>query len=311
MRMARGTIAAALALTCAAPPDDRAEARPAAVPASSGGGGGGASALAGYDFAAAPAARWELPRRLREVSGLAATEDGRIFAHDDERGLIHELDPRDGVLVKSFALVDGGSGADGGEQRPLRGDFEGLVAAGGRFYLVTSDGVLYESGEGRADERVTARALRTGLGARCEIEGLGYEPDGRVLLLACKTAREGVRADAVTIFRWSLAAGALDAARPSLVVPVAELARAGGPPRAFSASGIERDPRTGNYILVAARQRALAEVTPSGTVVAALRLPAARHPQAEGIALTPDGTLLIADEGEESGAGTVAVYRRK
>ena len=178
---------------------------------------------------------------------------------------------------------------------------------------MTSDGIIHESAEGRDGEQVASRAHDTGLGARCEIEGLGYEPArGGILLLACKTARRGTPADAVTVFCWSLAGRALVAASPALHVPLAEIARAGGPSNAFSASGIERDPRTGNYVLVAARQRSLAEITPAGRLVAVTALPSRRHPQAEGIAFLPDGSLLLADEGEKGreAGGTVTVYRR-
>lgn len=275
------------------------------------------SALAAFDLAAEPAARWTMPRRLRELSGLATTGDGRLFAHDDERALIYEIDPARGTLVKTFALVSAGDpvapGAPGAPARPLRGDFEGLAVAAGRVYLVTSDGIVHESAEGRDGEQVTARALDTGLGARCEIEGLGFEPaGGGILLLACKAARRGTPADAVTVFCWSLASRALLTSSPALHVPLAEIARAGGPPNAFAASGIDRDPRTGNYVLVAARQRALAEITPAGRLVAALRLPARRHPQAEGLAFLPDGSLLLGDEGEKGreAGGTVTVYHR-
>jgi len=264
--------------------------------------GASAQALAGYDFAAEPAARWEMPKRLREISGLAVSDDGRVFAHDDERAIVYELDARQGTVVKAFALADAGG-------KTLHGDFEGLAITGGRFYLMTSDGVLYESAEGRADEHVAPTAYDTKLGARCELEGLGADPAAGVLLLACKTPREPALAGQLTVFRWSLATHALDRASPSIAVPLAEIARAGGPPHAFSASGIDRDPRTGNYVLAAARQHALAEITPAGRVVSATRLPAARHPQAEGLAFAPDGSLFVADEGEVR--GTVAVYRRK
>ena len=48
---------------------------------------------------------------------------------------------------------------------------------------------------------------------------------------------------------------------------------------------------------MAARQRAVAEITPGGTVLAVRRLTAGLHRQAEGISFTTNHTLVIADEG--------------
>src|SRR5205814_2130850 len=42
-------------------------------------------------LAAKPRTRWVLPPDLREISGLALTDDGRLLTHDDERARIVEL----------------------------------------------------------------------------------------------------------------------------------------------------------------------------------------------------------------------------
>ena len=57
-----------------------------------------------YDWTKAE--QWDLPKSLREVSGLAFTADGRLFAHDDERAIVYQLDYSDGAVVKRFALGD-------------------------------------------------------------------------------------------------------------------------------------------------------------------------------------------------------------
>ena len=48
---------------------------------------------------------------------------------------------------------------------------------------------------------------------------------------------------------------------------------------------------------MAARQRAVAEITPQGAVIAVKELKAGRHRQAEGITFASDNTMVIADEG--------------
>ena len=67
----------------------------------------------------------------------------------------------------------------------------------------------------------------------------------------------------------------------------------------FRPSGIELHPVSGNYFVVAARQRAIAEVTPAGTGPGRPAVRSAVASQIEGIAFAPDGALIVADEGRE------------
>ena len=53
---------------------------------------------------------------------------------------------------------------------------------------------------------------------------------------------------------------------------------------------------------------AAVELTRAGTVVASHKLDKDRHKQPEGLALTDDGTLFIADEGGK-GKAHLAIYR--
>lgn len=256
-----------------------------------------AVSLEDYTLEEANAVRWELPRRLREISGLAMTDDQRLLAHNDEVGVVFEIDYRDGSIVKEFQLAE--------TAIPVIGDFEGIAVADGRIYLVTSAGRLYESREGAAAESVRFRVHDTGVGLVCEVEGLAYDADGRELMLMCKDARSRALAGQVTMFRWSIDEERVRAESP-VVVPVSDFARRIGS-SGYRPSGIERHPMSGNHFVVAARQRAIAEVTPAGEVLAARRFAAAWHRQIEGIAFAADGALIIADEGGE-GRGILTVY---
>lgn len=256
--------------------------------------------LDGYDLAR-PARRLELPAALREVSGLAVTPDGRLLAHDDESAVVRELDASTGAIVRSIALV-----REGKRGKPLPGDFEGIAVAGGTLYLTTSDGILVEAPLPAAagDPQVTARATDTGLGSLCEIEGLAADPSDGSLLFACKKPLRKDLKPFVTLLRWSIARHA-----PSgqVRIPLTLLAGPLGED-GFRPSDVCRDAATGHLLIVASHQRALAEVTADGTVVAVRRL-VKGHPQAEGLALLPDGTLAVADEGGR-GAGLLTLYRK-
>ena len=58
----------------------------------------------------------------------------RLLAHDDEWGVVVEIGYRDGSVVKAFSLRAG--------RDPVADDFEGIAAAEGHIYLVTSFGTV-------------------------------------------------------------------------------------------------------------------------------------------------------------------------
>ena len=86
-----------------------------------------------YDFEDG-SGHFDLPGRLEEISGLAITPEGRLFGHDDERAVVHEIDAEGGEVGKRFTVGD----------PPLAGDFEGMaigprLADGDRSLLLLSD----------------------------------------------------------------------------------------------------------------------------------------------------------------------------
>ncbi|WP_238314696.1 hypothetical protein, partial [Methylobacterium crusticola] len=82
--------------------------------------------------------------------------DNRLLAHNDEKGIIYELDYQKGAIVKAFQLAD--------RVAPVAADFEGIATVDDRVYLVTSSGRLYECSEGAAGESVLFNVYTTGVG---------------------------------------------------------------------------------------------------------------------------------------------------
>lgn len=235
--------------------------------------------LAGFDF---DDRVWyvDLPGRLDEVSGLAFSPDGRLFAHDDERGRIHEIDPATGAVGKRFDMGDD----------LVRDDFEGIAVVGERFFLISSTGRLYETREGADRENVPYRMTDTGVGRSCEVEGLDYDPATDDLLIACKVTLPD-RGE-IVVHRLPIDP---DRPRPDpLRVPESRLSAVGLDPD-FDPSGIAVTP-TGSWLLLSGRNDALIEITPEGAVVHGVALRGGRHPQSEGIAIGPDHTLYVSDE---------------
>ena len=242
---------------------------------------------------AEPKAEWRLPARLAEVSALAMTNDQRLFAVDDERAIVYQIDYDDGRLVKAFAL--------GSE--PLREDFEGLAIIDRQFFLLTSDARLFMAAEGEDGERMPFTVSDTGLGDECEFEGLAADEDGDLLLL-CKNVRKGAAIDVVSVFRWRPAEQHTVGRVP---LPVKAIREALGK-RRFRPSGIALHPRREALVIVAARERALVEVAVSGELLNAVLLPGEkRHRQTEGIEFTARGDVILADEANQ-GPPQLTIY---
>jgi len=241
-----------------------------------------------------PIARWLLPPELAEISGLALTPDGRLFAHEDETAQITEIDYRRGTVIKHFFV---------GKQT-LHGDFEGITCAGDRFFLLSSNGTLYEFREGAEGERVDYTVRDTHLGKECEFEGVAYDSTANAIILACK--RVGVKQfkEMLVLYRYHLDNEGGETSE--LTVPYSE-AIGKNSWKQLRPTDITVDPSSGNYVLVAAQEKALVVLTPSGVVVLSRPL-GGRHPQSEGIAITRDHILIIGDESTNA-AATITLYR--
>src|SRR5437588_10874834 len=98
-------------------------------------------------------AKWIMPPQLREISGLALTSRGTVLTHDDNAGRISEIDPKTGILLKSWSLL--------GNQK---GDFEAITIAGSDIYLLKSNGKLFRFKEAADGQQVPFTVYDTGLG---------------------------------------------------------------------------------------------------------------------------------------------------
>lgn len=247
------------------------------------------SLLSRCHYRAQPDTVRSLPAELREISGLALSR-GVLLAHNDELGRIYSINPATGA-VGIFATFRG----------PVRDDFEGIAVLGDTVWLMTSTGRLYGVKASASSAPVPFVLHNTGLGKRCELEGLAADAQAGVLLLPCKLLPKN--SSGIVVYRWDVARGAL--AEPATVqIPPAALKKAGA--ARLRPSAIEVIPG-GGLLLLSASPPALLEFDAAGATRGYSRL-GARHAQPEGLAIAPNGDLYVSDEGG-NGPGSLSVYR--
>lgn len=258
-----------------------------------------------YDFANLQAEQKMLAPELVEASGLTFTRDGRLLCHNDEQGIIYEIDHRAGNIRQRFYL---------GKSSLYLDDLEGIAAKDDTIFMVNSSGKILRFLPGKNEEKISFETFETPLTLRNNVEGLAYDPATDCLLLACKD--EGgidlstpLPADQKAVYAFSLKTYKL-LPKPRFLISVSKITARTGQ-KDFGPSSIERDPRTGNFFVLAAKGKAIVEMDPNGNLLGVSSLPKSVHKKPEGLAIAPDRTVVICNEGggkKGKTGGRIVVY---
>jgi uncharacterized protein YjiK len=239
---------------------------------------------------------FNLPSMLSEASGLAVAGPESVFTHEDEHAIVYEVRLDDGRIPRAFALG----------KPTIEGDFEGIAAAQGRVFLITSDGLIYSAPPGKNGQRVAYRVYDSGVGKHCEIEGLSNAPELGRLLILCKRLRDQDARQRLEIYEWRIGSERAEDA-PWLSLPLDGLIAAHDFAE-WVPSALEWDPGSGHLLIVSGHNQLLLILDRHGKLVARRRFDPARHPKVEGIAIMPDRRLVLADEGSRTRSGRLASY---
>jgi len=251
------------------------------------------SELSHYDLASKNPLIIKLPKELLEISGITMTPDGKMFAQQDESGIIFQIDYKSGTIIKTFSL---GS-------PPIKKDFEDLVFVKDKFYMLESNGNIYEFGEGSNGESVEYKVYKNDLRKSSDTEGMSYDPETNSLLIALKgDAGKELEGDKA-IYSFSLDNMKMDES-PRIILPLQEIRKN------FNPSGIQKNIKIGTYFIITANGNEIAEIDKNGKILGRQKLPAPVHSQPEGIAFDKDNNLYISNEGK-SGNGSIVVYPYK
>lgn len=264
-----------------------------------------------YQFAA-PDIVMKLDKELEEISGLSISSDGKyLLAVQDEEGIIYYLDKQDGSIVRKIPFWNDG-------------DYEGIEMVGEDVFVIKSTGTVYWVREIHSDEPTTEK-FNYDLNKDNDVEGLGYDPIGHCLLLACKAHPED-RKDTRGIFSFRLSDNQLEqnAAYTITLSAVHDyLAKNPNIPRYkkvksffdedeldFSPSALAVHPKSGDLYLLSSKGKMIIVMNRSGEIVYIQKLQKEEHPQPEGLCFDQEGNLYISNEGQGE-KGTILVYQNR
>jgi hypothetical protein len=232
----------------------------------------------------------KLPKDLREVSGLAAIQNDQLLAVADEQALVFKIDMTAGTISRYLTFG-----------KPIaKGDFEGVAILNDAVYLVTSQGALWRQVTDGSTGQY--QIISTDAGERCEVEGLAAWHEKDSLLLLCKTVYRKNQKDTLVVLRWS------EKAPEAPTEPLIDRTYADMGIEKLHPSGLTFSADRQHLFIVAARQKAFLEVTLDGEVIRYGKLPkGAGHRQTEGVAITHNNKLYLADEGGK-GKGMLTEY---
>ena len=269
-----------------------------------------------YDFhydLTLPDAVMKMPSRLKEISGLGLSADGRyLIAVQDERGIIFFVEKTSGKLVKEISFQE-------------NGDYEGVEVVGTDVYVVKSTGTLYRI-QHPGEERQSVDKYNFFLGHENDVEGLAYDSSRNRLLLACKgEAGDGKEFSFKRgIYAFDLATSMLDSVPAYLISledvqayldtsptvrKLEKLLDTFSPEESefvFSPSGLAIHPLTGDFYLLSSVGKLLMVMSAEGEILHIEKLKKEVHAQPEGICFDADGTLYISNE---ASGGEGLIYR--
>ena len=240
--------------------------------------------------------KWPLPRVLEEVSAIAYLDNERVACVQDEVGdiFIYNLVSERIENRINFAKDD---------------DFEGLTMVKNKAYVLRSDGNIFRV------EDITVKnpkvvKFETGLSYKYDFEGLCYDQKNNRLLVAAKSYGPNNDDRFKPVFAFNLRANKIEkepAFKLNYDNPIFEGLDAAGDEKVFRTSEINIHPKTGQIYMLDGVIGKLLILDEKWNAQDLYIFNPDDFPQPEGIAFSPEGKMLISNEGEWDPANILEV----
>ena len=224
----------------------------------------------------APTENYKLPKELKEVSGLSYYKDDKLLCVQDEDAVAYVFDTQKKEVTENFGF--GGYG-----------DFEGIEYVNGEIYALESNGNLFRFEPSSNQIGLT----KTDLPKKTEVEGLGYDPKTKRLLIAVK---KGKGSSDKAVYSFDLLNKAVF---KDMSLNDEQLKGAGIDPETYEPSAIAVHPITGEWYILTSVGKRLLITSRKAKIIYSEPLDPEQFIQPEGICFAPNGDLFIASEGQK------------
>ncbi|MDR3716809.1 MAG: SdiA-regulated domain-containing protein [Puia sp.] len=248
---------------------------------------------------------WEMPDELTEISANVLVDSTHMACVQDNDGVIYIYNLKSKSVDKKISF--GGNG-----------DYEGLSLVGTIFYVLRSDGFLYEVATGNAQKPIV-KTYDLPLEIENYTEPMFYDHEHNRLLIGTKDKdltendRKGVYAFDLTTKKMNTHAVFMIGGQSiSQENSDDKKSRRNGKKRKKRAkddimpSEIAIHPQTGSLYVLSGPKSELLIADRSGQIQSTIQLDKKIFPQPEGMCFTPSGGLYISSEGGKKGRGVIA-----
>jgi Uncharacterized protein conserved in bacteria len=231
------------------------------------------------NFVNQPVVSISLDEELDEISALCVYKD-QLAAVQDEKGTIFLFN----LIEKSSKELI---------KFKERGDFEGLAFDGNNFFVLGSNGDIFQVDSNGGYRRFTFQAKHK---KKYDFEGLTYDPKGNQLLVLCKKHGNKKQDSYLWIYRFDLMK------KQYLEEPFLKIQKSVFN-KNLKASAIHL--QNDDLWLLSASTHQLVHLNTDGNLIKITQLDRDLYPQAEGICITSDNLIYIATEKKHNRAAFI------
>lgn len=233
---------------------------------------------------------FNMPETLKEISGIAWSDDNTLYCVQDEEGTIFIFNTRKSELSGTLQIFG-------------KGDYEDIAIVGDKVYVVRSDGTLFYFNH----RNFTGEYEQIQIPINCtDIEGLCFDKSGKSFLISCKDQSINENESYRLIYTFSKENKHkpeiaftidIDEIRAMLNARYPDLTKE---KIKFNPSAIAVHPLTKETYVLSANDRMLA-IYLDKKLIDIFPLPKELYFQPEGLDFTQNGDLFIASEGKKKG----------
>lgn len=240
----------------------------------------------------------KLPDGLAEISGIVYyPKDTSVFAIEDERGVLYKIFLNGNKEIKKWYF-------------DKRNDFEDLVLLDSVFYVLISNGDIESLRFGTGDTVITEKSIFPETGKKKnEFESLYYDDSLQQLVLLCKDCVDDSKKK-ISAWGYNMHTGFYT---PSVLTIDMQPVTRQLPEQKIQVkpSAAAINPVTNELYILSSINQLLIVTDRNGKFKEVFKLDKAIYKQAEGIAFTPAGDMIISNEWYETGLANILIIKNK